>query len=94
MKILEELWYGNISPRGEVIRDPGIAHIVSLVARNDTVLREMLSGEQLERYEKLRDCQDELADLMERGAFIDGFCLAAKIMIEVMEGTDPPETDS
>lgn len=94
MKILEELWYGNISPRGEVIRDPRVVHIVPLVTRNDAALREMLSAEQLERYEKLRDCQDELADLMERNAFIDGFCLAAKIMIEVMEGTDPPEIDS
>ena len=94
MKILEELWYGNISPRGEVVRDPRAAHIVSLVSRNDAALREMLSDEQLVRYEKLRDCQDELADLMERNAFIDGFCLAAKIMIEVMEGTDSPGTDS
>ena len=39
---------------------------------------------QKETFEKLKDCEAELHGMNEREAFISGFKLAARIMIEVL----------
>ena len=53
----------------------------------------MLSDAQKEEYIKLYDCQSELTDLLEREAFAEGFCLAVKIMIDVIKTMDIPSID-
>ena len=83
MKILEELWYGNIDPHERGIRkESRLERALPLIVKNDDTLRAMLSY--IQKYEKLRDCQSELTDLLEREAFAEGFCLAIKIMIDVI----------
>lgn len=94
MKILEELWYKNIDPRecGSP-KDPRVERVLFLAAKNDDAMRAMLSDTQKEQYEKARDCQNELTDLLERKAFSSGFCLAVKIMIDVINTMGIPSVD-
>ena len=95
MKILEDLWYGNIDPHGRDIKKGSrMERVLSLIVKNDDTLRAMLSDVQKEQYEKVHDCQSELTDLLEREAFAEGFCLAVKIMIDVMNTMDIPSIDN
>ena len=95
MKILEDLWYGNINPQGRGVKKGSrVERALSLVVKNDDTLRAMLSDVQKEQYEKVHDCQSELTDLLEREAFAEGFCLAVKIMIDVMNTMDIPSIDN
>ena len=94
MKILEELWYGNINPHGrDIKKDSRWERALSLIVKNDDELRAMLSDIQKEQYEKVHDCQNELTDLLEREAFTEGFSLAVKIMIEVINTMEIPSID-
>ena len=94
MKILEELWYGNIDPQGrDIKKDSRLERALSLIVKNDDELRAMLSDIQKEQYEKVHDCQNELTDLLEREAFTEGFSLAVKIMIEVINTMEIPSID-
>lgn len=91
MKILEDLWYGNIDPQGRPIKKGSeIERTLSLVVKHDDALCKMLADEQKEQYEKLHDVQNKLSCLLEQEAFAEGFCLAAKIMIEVMDTMGRP----
>ena len=91
MKILEDLWYGNIDPQGRPIKKGSeVERALSLVVKHDDALCQMLTDEQKEQYEKLHDVQNKLSCLLEQEAFAEGFCLAAKIMIEVMDTMERP----
>ena len=70
MRILEELWYGNINPQGrDTQKDPQIEQALYLVVKNEEALRAMLTDIQKEQYEKVSDSQSELTDLLDRRAF-------------------------
>ena len=47
-----------------------------------------LTEQQKETFEKFKDCQSEICDLTARQAFTDGFILATRIMVEVMDGME------
>lgn len=94
MKILEDLWYGNIDPQGRPIKKGSeVERTLSLVVKHDDALCQMLTDEQKEQYEKLHDIQNKLSCLLEQEAFAEGFCLAVKIMIEVMNTMTPTSAD-
>ena len=94
IKIIEDLWYGNIDPHGwDIKKGSRIERALSLVVKNDDTMRTMLSDIQKERYEKLHNCQNELIDLLELKAFADGFCLAVKIMVDLMSTMEIPSID-
>lgn len=44
-----------------------------------------LTEQQKETFDKFRNCESELYGMNELGAFISGFKLTTRIMIEVME---------
>lgn len=91
MRILEKLWYGNINPHGrDIQKDSLTEQALSLVVENDNAMRAMLTDTQKEQYEKLQSYQNELTDLLEREAFTEGFCLAVKIMMEVVNTMEIP----
>ena len=94
MGILEDLWYGsiNLCERKEY-QNARIKKVAALVAKNESALKTILSDQQKEQYEKLRDCQKELTGLLECNAFAEGFCLAVKIMAEVMSTMEIPSVD-
>lgn len=89
MRILEELWLGNINPQkcGSP-KDPRVERALFLIMKNDDTMRTMLSDTQKEQYEKVNDCQCDLTDLLERKAFAEGFRVAVKIMVDVMNRMD------
>ena len=85
MNILEDLWFGNISPWERPFkRDSAYAELLSLVIRHQEDLRSMLKDEETEIFEKFTECTNEMYGIAEREAFVRGFTLGARIIIEVM----------
>jgi len=92
MTTLEDLYYGNISTRERYIkRGSRVDQLVKLICKNEEELNSTLTEKQKETFEKFKDCQSELAGLTERDAFRDGFILATRIMVEVMQGLEEVE---
>ena len=89
MKILEELWYGNVTPgersvkKGSHAWNPG-----RLILQNEEELTPLLSEKAKEVLEKQRDNQSELNDLNECSALVCGFRLGARIMLEALYDSD------
>lgn len=87
MKILEELWYGNIRPNERRTTPTSReAELIGLLARNEQELLPLLSEQARKVYDKLKENQEEMNCLNESEAFQKGFHLGAKMMVEVMEG--------
>ena len=86
MKILEDLYYGNISPHERFIkRGTRADKLLKLICRNEEELNATLTEKQKETFEKFKDCKNELSCITEQKAFSAGFILAIRIMAEVME---------
>lgn len=83
MKILDELWYGNISPFEQCTRgDKRLKELLKLVARNREELDGTLTDKQKETLEKFEDCMNEMHSVTERDAFSYGFRLGMRLMSE------------
>ena len=94
MKLLEELWYGNVTPgERDTPRGSRLHTLGALILRNEEELMPLLSDKAKEVYEKLRDCHSELHGINECEAFCIGFRLGARITYEAMEGDDIPSID-
>lgn len=92
MKILEDLYYGNISPYNRYIRRSGeVENLLRLAAKNEENLTEGLTEAQKETFEKFKACESEMRSLTELATFISGFKFGAKIIIEVMNAVDEDE---
>ena len=85
MDIINELWYGNISPFEQCTRgDKRLKELLKLVARNREELDGTLTDKQKEILEKFDDCYNELTDINEREIFTYAFTLGAKIVFEIL----------
>ena len=94
MKILEEIWYGNINPQGrDTQKDPRIEQALFLVMKNEEAMKATLTDTQKEQLERVSDRQSELTDLLECQAFAEGFRLAVKIMVDIMITMETPSVD-
>lgn len=92
MTTLEDLYYGNINPHEMYInRGSQIDRLVKLIYKNEETLISALTEQQKETFDKFKECQSELCDLTARQAFTDGFVLATRIMVEVMNGIGTAE---
>lgn len=84
-KILEELWYGNISFENQYSgmsdEEKKLTEYISIHHEN---LYKTLNKQQKELLEKFDDCKDELENITEREIFVYAFRLGARIAIEVM----------
>lgn len=81
--ILNELWYGNVSPFEQCTRgDKRLKELLKLVARNREELGETLTDKQKETLEKFEDCMNEMHSITERDAFSYGFRLCVQLMAE------------
>ena len=86
--IIEELYYGNISPSyRDIIKDGQYAHILHLLTRNEDELRQTLTQTQQETFEKYKDCASELNDANEVSSFTIGFKLGMRLAVEAMIST-------
>ena len=85
MKILEEFWYGNIEPTEYDTSSKEYKKLQELICRNEEILRDTMTDEQKELFEKYTDCVREHQTNTDCLIFQHGFKLGARIMLEVME---------
>ena len=86
MKIIEDLYYGRISPyEMSISATPEYQKLKVLADRNEDLLRESLSDEQRELLEKLIETVTDISSISERDMFIAGFRLGMKLMMDVMK---------
>ena len=87
MTTLENLYYGNIAPHEyEVVRGSEYDITEKLVIRHEQELSRTLTEQQNVILQKIKGNHTELMNLGERDAFIRGFSLAVRLMVEVMSG--------
>ena len=85
MNIIEELWYGNISPcERDFKRGSTYSELLGYIVRHEEDLQKRLNDEEKETLDKFTECTNEMYGIAEREAFERGFVLGARIIIEVM----------
>ena len=85
-KIIEDLYYGRISPyEMNISATPEYQKLKALADRKEDSLRESLSDKQKEMLEKLIESVTDISSISERDMFIAGFRLGVKMMIDVMK---------
>ena len=86
MKIIEDLYFGRISPyEMNISATPEYQKLKTLADRNENLLRESLSDEQKELLDKLIESVTDISSISERDMFINGFRLGMKLMMDVMK---------
>ena len=84
MGILEELWYGNISPwESDFKRGGTYSKLLGYIVRHEEELQKQMNDEK-EIFEKFTECTNEMYGIVYREAFVRVFTLGARIIIEVM----------
>ena len=84
MKIIEDLYFGRISPyEMNISAAPEYQKLKALADRNENLLRESLFDEQKELMEKLIESVTDISSISERDMFIAGFRLGLKLMMDV-----------
>ena len=85
MGILDELWYGNISPcERDIKRSSDYADVLERIVQLETELHARLNDEEKEILEKFVNCTNEMCCISEREMFVRGFTLGIKLILEVM----------
>ena len=85
MNIIDELWYGNISPcERDFKKGSKYSELLGYIVRHEEDLKKRLNDEEIEILEKFTECTNEMYGIAEREAFVRGFKLGARIIIEVM----------
>ncbi len=85
MHVLKELWRGNIAPVERYVR-PGSDYkkvSVEICKQIDSFL-ETLTPEEKKQWEEICDLRSDMAIMAEEDAFISGFRLGARIIMEVV----------
>ena len=86
MKILEDLYYGRVIPHEHGIKSGSeYEKLLSCVIRYEDNLVPTLTEQQKEIFEKYKDYKSDIDGMNELEAFINGFRLATKIMMEVVQ---------
>lgn len=85
MSIIEDLWYGNISPcERDIKRSSEYTDALERIVQYEKELHARLNDEEKEILEKFVNCTNEMCCISEREMFVQGFMLGAKLIIEVM----------
>ena len=83
MKLINELWYGNVAPFEQCTRgDKQMKELLSLMARNRDELGEGLTEKQKETLEKFEEVLNEMHGIAERDAFSYGLRLGIRLTAE------------
>ena len=84
MSIIEDLWYGNISPcERDIKRSSDYANVLERIVQLEADLHARLNDEEKEILEKFVNCTNEMCCISEREMFVRGFTLGIKLIIEV-----------
>ena len=85
MRLLEELWYGNIKPAEYNTKACSeYKEAIRLVAKNEEMLRSTMTDEQKEIFSHYIDAVQEYQTIAECLLFQSSFRLGARMMAEVM----------
>ena len=84
MDILEELWYGNITPTeySRIENNANYKEALSLVTQQQERLKTTLNDEQKDLFERLLTANEEFSNIIELDCFKVGFKLGARFTIE------------
>lgn len=83
--ILEELWYGNVAPFEQCNSyDDEMKELIALISQHRKELDKVFTEKQKEIFENLMDCSNELDGKFEKQAFLYGFRLGARLVIDAM----------
>lgn len=83
MRMIEDLFYGNICPcEKSLTRGSEYSRLLDLAVKNEENLSALLSPQQKDVFEKLKECMTDMNNILEKEAFIDGFRLGLKLMAE------------
>ena len=86
MRILEELWYGNVEPTEfATLPSQEYRELRRLVDRNETELRATMTDAQKELFTRYLESVMEYQTLSELMLFQNSFKLGARLMVEVLE---------
>lgn len=89
MTTLENLYYGNIIPIEHSLKQGSTySDVLGYIDRHQDELLSILIEQQKEIFEKLKSCESELCGMNERQDFPEGFKLATKLLIEVIQDTN------
>ena len=89
MKILADLYYGRVIPHEHGIKSGSeYEKLLGCVIMHEDNLMSTLAEQQKEIFEKYKDCKSDIDGMNELGAFINGFKLATKIMMEVVQSDE------
>ncbi len=85
MKMLENLWYGNICPMEQYLEgNEEYKSLLRIVVKNRERLEETLSPEQTELLEKYYTVINEMNSVSEKAAFKYGLNLAVRLLTETI----------
>ena len=85
MKTLNEPWHGNTSPcEKDFMKAAPCSELLGYIVRHEEDLQKRLNDEEKGILEKFTECTNEMYGIAEREAFVRGFTLGARIIIEVM----------
>ena len=89
MTVLNELWYGNISPNSDCrTATKETKGLIGYIATHHDNLSNTLDEKQKDILQRFDDCWSELSEINEREIFTYAFRLGARIMLEVLRGED------
>lgn len=84
-KTISDLWYGNLNPCDRTLKKGSrMAELVAQIAETQEDLFARLNNEEKALFEQFADDTAEMYGLSERDAFVSGFTLGARIIIEVL----------
>lgn len=93
MNIPEKLYYGSIHPHEHALWNGGNnSELTENAIQHEKNLRAALTEHQKGLLDRFEMAEAEISDKHELQAFTNGFCLAARLIIEVYEYT--PELES
>lgn len=82
-RILEDLYHGNINPTVKQFhRGTQYDEALQCMCRHEEKLESMLEGKEKEIFEKFKDCVNEVHEFDQEDAFVTGFRLGARMIIE------------
>ena len=92
--ILEDLYYGNLTPCQRAVRPDGkVRKLMQKQSDLETKLSESLTEEQREIFEQYLSISADLLDANCLDSFITGFRIGARFTQDIFIGTDAPFAD-
>jgi len=83
MRVLEDLWYGNINPHEAILQnDKQFKNLLSLMGKTRDKLSDTLTEQQKETLGKYDTAVNEMHSLAELSAFRYGFSLGVRLIAE------------